>query len=283
MAEFSGEIEVDLPRERVWAFVKDIDNWAHLFPGHQRHLEVEKDHFFWQLRGEAGVWSRLVEFDITVTEWAEPESVRFALKGRTEPVVGSGMCFTRPLPADPGRSTVGFTLDAHATGATAPMINMLLKKFVSEQSGPFLDALSGAMADLAPAGDPAAPAGPEPSSAPVHGPGVLVVTYRAPRTTECERWLGEHYVAPLWSEGSLVGYRRLERAATGTTGAYHDVLDTMDLPATLRHLKRILADIATGAKERGVVFDPDVAPTRMIARRSRSAPRRLWWRLRRWR
>ena len=30
MAAFNGEIEVDLPQSRVWTFIRDIDNWAHL-------------------------------------------------------------------------------------------------------------------------------------------------------------------------------------------------------------------------------------------------------------
>lgn len=293
MATFTGEVEVEKPQAEVWSFVKNVDNWAHLFPGHQRHLEVETDHFSWQLRGEAGVWSRLVEFDVKVVEWSDPDFVRFSLKGRTEPVVGSGMCFAKPADS-PGRSLVGFQLDAHATGPTAPMINLLLKKFVTEQSGPFLEKLAASIDTLArnrlSAAEPAV-AGAEPAGAVAtedlphqaeagaivtmaQGPGSVIIRYRAPRTTDCERWLRENYLEPLWADTLLTGMRRLESVAAGSVGEYQEVLDTRDLAGTVRHVAGLLGRIRAGAGELGIAFEPEPFVSRRIYRRR--APWRLF-------
>lgn len=143
MPSFSQEIEATVPQEAAWTFVRTLGNWASLFPGYQRHLEVDDDNFVWQIRGESGVWSRLVEFEVHVQEWNEPGEVRFALRGKTEPVTGTGRFSLKPTSDQ--ATAMGFELTAEGRGPTAPLLNALLKKFVAEQSGPFLERLVAAM------------------------------------------------------------------------------------------------------------------------------------------
>jgi carbon monoxide dehydrogenase subunit G len=228
MPTYDNSQPVRASQKDVWSFVHDIDNWAGLFPGYQRHLEVEPDHFQWQIRGEAGVWSRLVEFDVHVQEWNEPESVRFSLRGRTEPVAGSGRFFITPV--DAATCRIGFELTADAKGPTAPMVNTLLDKFLSEQSGQFLRTLAdrvgaevGGGADQTPAEFPT-------------GPGTIVVQYQAPRTAEFEAWMhGPHY-DDLLSQPAVTGVTRFERiGTTGAVGSYLALISSDDLATTMRH------------------------------------------------
>jgi carbon monoxide dehydrogenase subunit G len=75
---------------QIWGFVKDIDNWAGFIMGYQSHEIVDDRHSSWTVRGEVGVLARTVSFDVTITEWVEPERVRFELEGTTERFDGEG-------------------------------------------------------------------------------------------------------------------------------------------------------------------------------------------------
>lgn len=140
MPRYERQVPVNATREQVWDFVCDVDRWADLFPGYQRHVRIDEDRFTWQIRGEAGVWSRLVEFDVEVQTWNPPTNVVFELTGKTEPVQGLGTF--RISDGQDTTSTIGFELTAEGKGPTAPMLNSLLDKFLSEQAGVFLTTLA---------------------------------------------------------------------------------------------------------------------------------------------
>jgi carbon monoxide dehydrogenase subunit G len=224
---FSDEIAVDSERRAVWSYVKDVDNWAHLFPGYQRHLLVEDDHYFWQLRGETGAWSRLVEFDVRVKEWSDPDHVVFELDSRSEPVTGTGRFYTRT--ADGRGSIMGFELETHATGSAAPMINALLKRFVNEASAPFLRTLAVALSEHRDAADDS------PSrTLPPGMPGVVIVEYRAPRTEAFDQWWRCTRLPKLRRDPYVHGFQRLEVAAGGNVVDYRELLESEDAAATLK-------------------------------------------------
>lgn len=75
---------------QIWDFVKDIDNWASFIMGYQSHVIVDDRHSSWTVRGEVGVLARTVGLDVTITEWLEPQCVRFQLEGTTERFDGDG-------------------------------------------------------------------------------------------------------------------------------------------------------------------------------------------------
>jgi carbon monoxide dehydrogenase subunit G len=231
--KLSDEISVDADRSALWAYAKEVDNWARLFPGYQRHLLVDTDHYFWQVRGEAGAWSRLIEFDVYVTAWSDPEDVRFRLESRSEPVQGTGRFYTR---SDQTGTVMGFELDLQATGSAAPMINALLKKYVTELSGPFLAALRQ---DLEERGR-AVEDGPV-VSVPYGTPGVVIVEYRAPRTSQVEDWWRRTRLPALLGQSAVRSVRRLELTITGALAEYRELIETSDMAATITSEREALA------------------------------------------
>ncbi len=90
MPEVAYETIIQRPREAVWEFVKDMNNWAPFLTGYQRHEIVSDTDSIWTLKGDVGVLSRTVRLEAHVTEWNGPERVSFTLRGLDEPVEGGG-------------------------------------------------------------------------------------------------------------------------------------------------------------------------------------------------
>ena len=90
MPEVSHRRALDVPTDRIWDFVKDMNNWAPMLTGYQSH-EVKSDtESVWTLKGDVGILSRVVQLDVTITEWSGPERVSFTLDGINEMVSGGG-------------------------------------------------------------------------------------------------------------------------------------------------------------------------------------------------
>jgi carbon monoxide dehydrogenase subunit G len=85
---------------KVWRFVRDMDNWAPLLTGYQRHEKIDDTTSIWFLKGELGGLTRIAEFKAVVTEWDESGRVTFKLEGINEPLTGSGSFVATPLVAE---------------------------------------------------------------------------------------------------------------------------------------------------------------------------------------
>lgn len=132
---------IGIPAARVWSFVDDYENWAPLFPGYQGHRLTGDGGSVWTVRGDLGMFSRIVEIDVRITERRERESVAFAVKGTYENVAGSGAF--RTAPRGPEATDLTFVIDLRAGGPMAPMINGLLRARLSRMVEEFGRALAG--------------------------------------------------------------------------------------------------------------------------------------------
>ena len=90
MPEVEYTTVVNLPPEKVWDFVKDMNNWAPFLTGYQKHQIVDETDSIWTLKGDVGVLARVVELKAHITEWNGPERVSFTLTGLNELVEGGG-------------------------------------------------------------------------------------------------------------------------------------------------------------------------------------------------
>ena len=88
---------VAAPLADVWEFVRDMDNWAPLVTGYQKHEKLSENESIWFLKGELGGLTRIAEFKAIISEWDEQGRVVFTLEGRNEPVTGSGEFFAVPV------------------------------------------------------------------------------------------------------------------------------------------------------------------------------------------
>lgn len=90
MPEVEYVTTMRLPPERVWEFVRDMNNWAPFLTGYQHHEIKSETDSIWTLKGDVGVLSRTVRLHAHVTEWNGPERVSFTLTGLDEVVEGGG-------------------------------------------------------------------------------------------------------------------------------------------------------------------------------------------------
>jgi len=138
MPSVSGGAVVALDAETAWAFVRDYDRWADLFPGYQGHLVCSPRASRWTVRGDVGMFTRIVEAEVEVVQ--ETPSVRFTIRGVSENFRGEGAFDVVPL--DARRSRLALTLEICAGGPMAPVINALLKARLPGMLDAFAPALA---------------------------------------------------------------------------------------------------------------------------------------------
>jgi carbon monoxide dehydrogenase subunit G len=91
MPEVEYSTSMALPTALVWEFVKDMNNWAPMLTGYQKHEIVDETDSVWTLKGDVGILSRVVRLQAHITEWVERERVAFTLTGLNEKVDGGGV------------------------------------------------------------------------------------------------------------------------------------------------------------------------------------------------
>ncbi|MCG3088437.1 CoxG family protein [Sporosarcina cyprini] len=121
-------IKLDVPIEKVWNFVSDMNRWAPLVPGYMEHEILSDTQSTWTFKGDIGIMQKTVKLQIDITEWKEPSLVTFNLTGVNENFAGDGY-FKAEAISDSETEMHG-NLDITAKGVMGPMINAILKSFV---------------------------------------------------------------------------------------------------------------------------------------------------------
>jgi carbon monoxide dehydrogenase subunit G len=165
MPEVEYSTTMPLPRAAVWAFVKDMDNWAPFLTGYQKHEKLDETDSVWTLKGDVGILSRVVELRAHITEWTGPERVCFTLTGLNESVDGGGTLVMSPAVAAPppppprlglvarffrwlfsllhGNAPDRAALPAGALGGEATMLTFTLRMDAGGPTGPLVNAMLG--------------------------------------------------------------------------------------------------------------------------------------------
>ena len=100
MPEVEYTTKMALSRELVWEFVKDMNNWAPMLTGYQKHEIIDDKDSIWTLKGDVGILSRMVRLKAHVTEWSDRDRVAFTLEGQNEKVDGGGLLVMEDVVAD---------------------------------------------------------------------------------------------------------------------------------------------------------------------------------------
>lgn len=133
-------VELQVPIERIWAFVQDMNNWAPLVPGYIHHEILSENQSTWEFKGDLGFMKKKVKLQVDITEWLEPTKVTFNLKGLSDNFNGGGYFEAEVIDANSTRMT-GY-LDITAGGMMGAMINTILKNFVPETATELTDTIA---------------------------------------------------------------------------------------------------------------------------------------------
>lgn len=140
MPSGTHQVELDLPIETVWDFVKDMDHWAPLVPGYIQHQKINERQSTWEFYGDLGIMKKKVSLMVTIKDWIEPTRVTFDLKGLNENFTGNG--YFQAAKIDNRRTRMTGFLSIDAEGIMAKMINGILKNSIPIMAQELTDAVA---------------------------------------------------------------------------------------------------------------------------------------------
>lgn len=120
----------EIPLEKMWDFIKDFDNWAHLLNGYQGHQTLNDRESIWEVKGTIGRYQRRTKFHATITEWVQQQKVVFKVDGVNEAVNGFGSVVLSTPNGGNQPTMLSATLGIEARGAFGPVINRILTPWV---------------------------------------------------------------------------------------------------------------------------------------------------------
>ncbi|WP_188205607.1 CoxG family protein [Alkalibacillus aidingensis] len=132
MPSGTHQVHIDVPIEKVWEFVSEMDNWAPLVPGYQNHKMINPRQSEWTFKGEFGRMHKMVTVRVDIIEWVEPSKVTFNLTGLNEKVVGHG--YFRADKIMETSTRISGNLEMSAAGVKGPVLNTVLKSMVPHTS-----------------------------------------------------------------------------------------------------------------------------------------------------
>jgi carbon monoxide dehydrogenase subunit G len=118
-------------------------NWAELVPGFEGYTAASDIDSEWKIRGDVGILSKLVTFDVHVNEWVEQSHVQFSMVCREEPLTADGSLTAGRL--DSASTSLDFALDANAGGMLGPVVNALLKTVLPRMASDFSGSIKRAI------------------------------------------------------------------------------------------------------------------------------------------
>lgn len=132
MAEHTHALTTHLSAETIWDFVRDMDGWAPFVLGYQGHEQRDERESRWTLKADLGNMTRSVDFRVVITEWVEPERVRFTLEGIGEDMRGEGLFRIEKLE---GSATAPETPEAAAPGLLLRLWSAIARRLLGHGRG----------------------------------------------------------------------------------------------------------------------------------------------------
>lgn len=121
---------VKAPMEKVWDFVRSMDNWAPLVPGYIQHQLISEMVSTWEFKTDLGILKKKISLRVDILKWEEPSEVSFKLTGINEKFMGNGYFSAEQSGVNETKMT-GY-LEINAFGTFAPMVNSVLQPKLDE-------------------------------------------------------------------------------------------------------------------------------------------------------
>jgi carbon monoxide dehydrogenase subunit G len=135
------QVELAIPIDVIWDFIRDADNWAPLVPGYIQHEQLTSQLVSWEFKSDIGIMKKKVSLLIKITEWNEPTRVDFELiRASNEKYLGGGYVEAQALNKEKTR-VIAF-LDINAKGPMGSLANSLFKTAIPKSTGEVAAAIS---------------------------------------------------------------------------------------------------------------------------------------------
>lgn len=134
------QIELAIPINVIWDFIRDANNWAPLVPGYIQHEQINDSIITWEFKSDLGILKKKVNLVIDIKEWNEPSRVSFELRRMNEKYIGEGYFEAQALNTNKTLLT-GF-LEINASGALGSLANSLFKNAIPKSTDEVASAIS---------------------------------------------------------------------------------------------------------------------------------------------
>lgn len=122
------EVHVNVPIEKTWDFVSQMNNLAPLVPRYVDHTIINHVQSIWILHADIGLVQKNIKLKVTITEWKSPSKIAFTLVGVHESISGSGYFKARKINEQETKVT-GY-MKISTKGIMSPIINNVLKTYL---------------------------------------------------------------------------------------------------------------------------------------------------------
>jgi carbon monoxide dehydrogenase subunit G len=119
------QLELAIPLEYIWNFIRDADNWAPLVPGYIHHEKISNQIITLEFKSDLGIMKKKVFLQIEIKEWNEPHRVSFELKRKNDKYLGEG--YLEATAINKNKTCVTAFLEINASGAMGTLANSLFK------------------------------------------------------------------------------------------------------------------------------------------------------------
>ena len=130
MIETTHTVTIATDIDSVWDYVRDIRQWASLFPGCRECSVIDDDNSLWIIKVGAGGLVRTVNAQVHIEQWAGPEQVLFSYQLESEPVVGGGS-YTATRISDV-ETEIALQVRVEGSGSMAPMWEAVSKPLLPQ-------------------------------------------------------------------------------------------------------------------------------------------------------
>ncbi len=139
--QFQGTVEINAPRDRVWAFLMDPDRVGSCGPGVESIEVVDADHFKARAKVGVGFISARFNVDMTIAERAEPERAVIKAHGQAP---GSAVDATANMalsgPAE-GPTSMDWSADVTISGTLASVGARMIEGTANKMIGQTFDCI----------------------------------------------------------------------------------------------------------------------------------------------
>lgn len=139
--QFQGTVEINAPRDRVWAFLMDADQVGSCGPGVESIEVVDADHFKARAKVGVGFISARFNVDMTIAERSEPERAVIKAHGQAP---GSAVDATANMalsgPAE-GPTTMDWSADVTIAGTLASVGARMVEGTANKMIGQTFDCI----------------------------------------------------------------------------------------------------------------------------------------------
>ncbi len=150
MANAKHIIELQVPIEKIWAYISEIDNWATSVPGYVSHEILNETQSTWAIKGDMGIIKKTAKIQVEITEWNEPKKVSFTFKSLSGDFAGNGHYKAEAINDNRTRITGYLLIEPENTkGPLATAQKTVLKKFVPRTTKEMTTAVAEQLHSLA--------------------------------------------------------------------------------------------------------------------------------------